>query len=176
MINGFTERTEQYRRTARPGEFGSNSEPMCHQFVDSIRDRSYRDRVTTRTGWLKPMHNWNCREFLKGAGQVVGASALPFAGAQGASWPSKPITAVIGYKAGGGTDFVGGTATSIIEPHLGGAPRCGRPSRPTCCTRQANPKPIRRISGSRRSTNSIISGHPRATSRHSEIKEGWAPA
>lgn len=77
------------------------------------------------------MHDWNRRDFLKGAGLVVGATAIPLAGARGAAWPSKPITAVIGYKAGGGTDFVARTVTSIMEPVLDGAtikaaPRRGR--------------------------------------------------
>jgi tripartite-type tricarboxylate transporter receptor subunit TctC len=67
------------------------------------------------------MHSWNRRDFLKGAGLVVGATALPLAGARGAAWPSKPITAVIGYKAGGGTDFVARTVTSIMEPMLDGS-------------------------------------------------------
>lgn len=67
------------------------------------------------------MHDWDRREFLTGAGLLAGATAFPFAVARAAGWPSKPITAVIGYKAGGGTDFVARTATAIMEPIMGGA-------------------------------------------------------
>lgn len=67
------------------------------------------------------MHNWDRRDFIKGVGLTLGATALPLSGAFGAAWPTKPITAVIGYKAGGGTDFVARTAGAIIEPLIPGA-------------------------------------------------------
>lgn len=67
------------------------------------------------------MSNWDRRDFLKGAGLALGAAALPAGSAFGAEWPSRPITAIIGYKAGGGTDFVARTVTSIIEPMIPGA-------------------------------------------------------
>lgn len=50
------------------------------------------------------------RRFLAGVGALGAATALPFALAPGyaraAGWPERPITAVVMYSAGGGTDTV----------------------------------------------------------------------
>lgn len=67
------------------------------------------------------MYNWNRRDFLKGVGLTVGASALPLGSAYGADWPSRPITAVVATKQGGGVDGVARSLAPLMEPRLDNA-------------------------------------------------------
>ena len=68
------------------------------------------------------MRNNERREFLKALGLSAGAIALPFDAAARARWPSQTITAVVGYKPGGGTDFVSRAITPVMEAALGDNP------------------------------------------------------
>ena len=53
---------------------------------------------------------------MTAAGAIAASSAMA-----DTSWPTKPITMLIGYKAGGGTDTGSGTATTA-RPVLASAP------------------------------------------------------
>ena len=50
---------------------------------------------------------------------VLGAAVMLASGVQAADWPSKPITMLIGYKAGGGTDTKGRVLAKILSRELG---------------------------------------------------------
>ena len=50
---------------------------------------------------------------------ALGAAVLLAGGVQAADWPSKPITMLIGYKAGGGTDTKGRVLAKILSRELG---------------------------------------------------------
>lgn len=67
------------------------------------------------------MYDWDRRAFLTTLGATLGATAFPLGSAQGASWPSRPITAVIGYRPGGGTDFVSRAMAPLLEAEIKGA-------------------------------------------------------
>lgn len=64
------------------------------------------------------MTTWDRREFIKHVGLAMGAATLPLGSARGAEWPSKTITSVIGYKPGGGTDFVSRAMAPLMESEL----------------------------------------------------------
>ncbi|HSI41404.1 MAG TPA: tripartite tricarboxylate transporter substrate binding protein [Xanthobacteraceae bacterium] len=54
------------------------------------------------------------------AGVMLAALALPFAApAQADTYPSRPITVIVPYPAGGGTDIVARTLTGLLEKELG---------------------------------------------------------
>jgi tripartite-type tricarboxylate transporter receptor subunit TctC len=60
--------------------------------------------------------NSNRREFLKGIGYLsAGGILLPINEAFAARWPSQPITGVIGYRQGGGTDSTARTLIPALE-------------------------------------------------------------
>jgi tripartite-type tricarboxylate transporter receptor subunit TctC len=64
-------------------------------------------------------HLLDRRKFLKGmAGITVGGLLLPYDQVFGASWPSRPITGVVGYRQGGGVDSTSRTLVPTMEKSL----------------------------------------------------------
>lgn len=56
------------------------------------------------------------RDFLKGVGYLsVGSIMLPIGEALAAGWPSQPVTGVVGYRQGGGTDSTARTLVPAME-------------------------------------------------------------
>lgn len=61
----------------------------------------------------------NRRSFLKGIAYLsAGTTFLPLSQALGASWPSQPITGVVGYGQGGGVDSTSRTLVPTMEREL----------------------------------------------------------
>ncbi|MGB7302616.1 MAG: tripartite tricarboxylate transporter substrate binding protein [Burkholderiaceae bacterium] len=59
------------------------------------------------------------RSTLIAAAAVTAVTTLAVSTAQAADWPTKPVTMVIGYKAGGGTDTVGRVFAKVLSRELG---------------------------------------------------------
>ncbi len=66
------------------------------------------------------MRDWNRRDFLKGTGVLLGSAALPLE-VLAAAYPSRPITAFIATKQGGGVDGVARSLAPLMEPRLNNA-------------------------------------------------------
>ena len=49
---------------------------------------------------------------------ALGAAVMLAGGVQAADWPSKPITMLIGYKAGGGTGFSFSKSGRLLQDPL----------------------------------------------------------
>jgi len=59
------------------------------------------------------------RKFLAGVGALSASGLiLPFSNAFGARWPRRPITGVVGYRQGGGTDSTARTLVPTMEKEL----------------------------------------------------------
>ena len=58
------------------------------------------------------------RNFIRNSGMFVSSLFMPMK-AFSEAWPSKPITAVVGYKQGGGTDSTARTLVPTMEQNLG---------------------------------------------------------
>src|SRR3954470_13460081 len=75
-------------------------------------------------------HSMHRRDVLRAVAAAAAAAAVPFARAQNAAWPVKPVTMIVPFPAGGGTDafarplgaqFAKQTGKQLIIDNRGGA-------------------------------------------------------
>src|SRR5262245_42106488 len=60
---------------------------------------------------------------MKRLRRLLAAALLALPGAAGAAYPEKPITLVVAYSPGGGTDLIARAVQPFLEKYLGGGAR-----------------------------------------------------
>lgn len=76
------------------------------------------------------MSGFNRRRLIAAAGAALAGSTLPRGARAQAAYPARPITMIVAFAAGGGTDVAARSIARYMEKHLGGGASIGVVNRP----------------------------------------------